>query len=221
MNFLQLCQRVRQEAGISGSGPSTTVSQSGEMKRVVDWTNAGWQDVQTANPDWLWMQGEFTFSCTPTQAAYTPVQAGITDFAAWDANDVRVYLGTTANEYAMTYVPYGDFKAVYMLGTIPSGRPTFFTIMPNKSLRFYPTPDQAYGIYGDYFKTASDLSGDTDTPEMPERFHMAIVYAALKKYARYEAAPEVFEDASNEYRRILSNLMQDQLPEIGMPDPLA
>jgi len=221
MNFLQLCQRVRQEAGISGSGPTTTVNQTGEMRRVVDWVQTAWLDVQNANPDWLWMQDGFSFSCTVSQAAYTPVQAGVTDFASWIIADVRVYTGTTANEYQMTFVPYADFKAVYMLGTIPTGRPTFFTVMPDKSLRFYPTPDAAYTIYGDYQKTASDLSGDTDTPGCPDRFHMIVVYGALKKYARYEAAPEVFEDASIEYKRFLSNLAQDQLAEIGFAGPLA
>ncbi len=221
MNFLQLCQRVRQEAGISGNGPTTTVGQTGEMKRVVDWVNAGWLDVQNANPDWQWMQGDFTITCVAAQAVYTPTEAGLTDFASWDTDDVRVYLGTTANEYAMIYVPYADFKAVYMLGTIPTGRPTYFTVMPDKSLRFYPTPDQAYTIYGNYQKTASDLSGDTDTPELPARFHMIIVYGALKKYARYEAAPEVFEDASIEYKRFLSNLAQDQLAEVRIAEPLA
>jgi len=35
MNFLQLAQRVRQEAGISGDGPVSVVNQTGEMKRVV------------------------------------------------------------------------------------------------------------------------------------------------------------------------------------------
>lgn len=220
MNFLQLCQRVRQEAGISGNGPTTTVGQSGEMKRVVDWTQTAWLDVQNANPDWLWMQGNFSFTCTVAQAAYTPVQAGLSDFASWNTDDVWVYSGTTANEYPMTFVPYADFKSVYMMGAIPTGRPAFFTVMPDKSLRFYPTPDAAYTIYGDYQKTASDLASDAAEPGCPARFHMIVAYGALKKYARYEAAPEVFEDASIEYKRFLSNLAQDQLPEIGMPEPL-
>ena len=36
LSFLQMVQRLRQEAGVSGNGPVTVASQSGEYKRLVE-----------------------------------------------------------------------------------------------------------------------------------------------------------------------------------------
>lgn len=217
MNFLQLCQRTRQECGISGSGPITTVSQVGEMRRVVDWVNTAWLDIQLRPETWQWMRKGFTFGCVVGQHTYTPVQAGISDFATWNTRHVRVYSGTTENEYSLTYMAYEDFREVYMRGVIASGKPTFFTVTPDKKLRFYPTPNDTYTIYGDYYRTPTELSADSDEPDMPERFHMLVVYGAMRHYADFEAATEVMQAANLNYNRFMRNLEQDQLPEITTP----
>ena len=62
MNFLSLCKRLRQEAGYSGSGPSSVTNQAGESKRVVDWINDAWLDIQGMRSDWRFMLEPFSVS---------------------------------------------------------------------------------------------------------------------------------------------------------------
>lgn len=218
--YLELCQRARQECGIAGSGPTTVLSQTGDLKRIVDWVNTAWQDIQTREDTWQWMRTGFSVNLTAGQREYTPAQCGITDFASWNIEHIRVYKTTTANEYTLTYLTYDDFREIYMRGAIPSTRPAFFTISPSKSLIFYPTPDQVYTVYGDYYTTPTQLSANTDTPGMPVRFHDLVWYGAMRKYAMFEAANEVYQFATQEYNRLMRNLEQDQLPDMPMAEPL-
>jgi hypothetical protein len=50
-------------------------------------------------------------------------------------------------------------------------------------LGLYPEPNATYTINYEYYATHSDLSANTDTPIIPERFHDVIVNRA--KYYTY------------------------------------
>ena len=63
-------------------------------------------------------------------------------------------------------------------------------------MTFGPIPDQIYFINGEYFKKLTEFSADTDTPRIPERFHMLIVYKIMMYYGGFESAPEVFSRGS-------------------------
>ena len=61
MNYLELVQRVAQEAGISGT-PSTAENLSiGDHKRIADWVNTAYGDIQRLANDWRWMRAEGGF----------------------------------------------------------------------------------------------------------------------------------------------------------------
>ena len=45
MNFLQIAQRIRQEMGTGGLGPSTLLAQFGEDKQYTDWRREAYIDV--------------------------------------------------------------------------------------------------------------------------------------------------------------------------------
>ena len=46
MTYLELCQTLRREAGVSGVGPASVVDQSGEYLRLVEWIKAAWTEIQ-------------------------------------------------------------------------------------------------------------------------------------------------------------------------------
>lgn len=52
MNFLQIAQRIRQEMGTGGLGPSTLLAQFGEDKQYTDWTREAYIDVLNYARDW-------------------------------------------------------------------------------------------------------------------------------------------------------------------------
>jgi hypothetical protein len=221
MQFIDIVRRLRQEAGIAGSGPASVQFQTGENKRLVDWVASAWNDIQIAETDWMWMQGEFSFTTTAGQQAYTATDVGATRLNRWHTDSIRLSLTFPNDETKLTPLVYSDFRDTYMTGSNPDSRPVYVSFSPDYKLLLGYTPNDAYFVRGEYYKTPQKLTLDTDVPEMPEQFHEAVLYSALMKYARYMAAGEIFEDAMANYRRIMAQLRVHQLPPMGMPETLA
>lgn len=226
MNFLQLAQRLRQEAGISGTGPTTTIAQTGEMKRVCDWINAAWIDIQTTNRDWDWMRVSTTFPTVAGKTTYAPVaDLALSDFGMWSRDSFRVY-DTAAGMTSETYIafqPYEVWRDTYLYGAnrTTTSRPSIVTITPAKELAFGPITAAGYTIVGDYFKSPSELAADADLPAMPTHYHMAIIYRALMFYGAYENATEVYQHGQVEFTKLMYRMNLDRLPEIQFAGPLA
>jgi hypothetical protein len=115
------------------------------------------------------------------------------------------------------------FRDYYLFGNqrTVTGRPTFFSVKPDKSLVIGPVPDAIYTVNGEYFRQATDLVGDTDVPGITEEYHMLIVWRALRAYGLYESASEVVLRADGEIKRMMSKIENDQMPEITSGPPLA
>ena len=222
MNYLALAQRLRQEAGISGAGPTTVTSQTGEMLRVVDWILAAYQDIQNAHTSWRFLREDFSFSTIASQQEYTPAQAGITDMADWIKEGISLY-SSVADEQFLDYVPWDFFKANYWIGShrTTESRPTVVTVTPANSLALWQLPNAIYTCRGEYYKTTATMTVDADIPNIPTRFHMAIVWKGLMYYGAYAAADEKYVHGKNEYIRLVRQLELDQLGDFTYGEPLA
>ena len=227
MNFLLLCQRLRQEAGLTGSGPTTTVGQTGISKQVVDWINSAYIDVLSQHSNWQFMQESFSFETVASQREYSVAETGLTDLEKWKVDDYgsfRVYLTSSgvANEQYMYPILWDDYRQMYLYGATRTaeGLPSYFSIQPDNGINFYLVPDAAYTITGEYFKTPTELSGNTDIPIIPTQFHMIIVWRALMFYAGFDAANEKYAMGKNEYNKLLMRLEIDRLPKMTFGGPL-
>lgn len=229
MTFLELCQRLSHEASIAGTGPSTTVSQSGINLHLVRWINSAWLDIQRKHGEWLFMRGSFTVNTVASDGIYafgdctdTATSSAITAFREWHRDTLKIYLasGGVSGEAELSYIDYPSWYSVYNTGQQTDDYPRFFTVDHSKQLRIAPKPNGIYTVSGEYQKKATELSGDSDTPEMPEEFHEAIWYRALMKYARYYSAPEIYDDARQNYNRIINEMELTQLPEFMQMEPL-
>lgn len=223
MDFLRLCQRTVEKCAISGSMVSVS-GRSGEMLRVVNWVNEAWHDIQLAQAGWDWMRYEFTLTTIAGQQGYTPAEASLTSFSRWHTDTLRIYktdLGLADDKFIVE-LDYKSFRDTYMLGVQLPGAPTVFAVKPRgSSLLFGAVPDGVYTVYGEYQKAPHYLVENTDTPDMPDEYHMAIVHAARMKYAAYENAPEVMMEASRDFDRLMGNLAMTQIEEVGLGGPLA
>ena len=217
MNFLQLAQRAVQEGGASGRNTSV-FSATGEWLRFVTWVNQAWQDIQNEHAgSWLWMRKTKSFSTVANEGEYTLADLSITDHGYWHNNSFRIYKDTVGNETYLPYMPYERFRNVYLIADVPTtySMPSVMSISPAKSvLLALPPNDTSYVVTGDYQSEPVSLVQNTNTPAMPERFHMAIVWKALMYYGSYESYPEKYATAEREYKRIKALLEADQLPEI-------
>lgn len=222
--LLQLVNAVREEGGASGGTLSTLSSVTGESLRVKNWVILAWKEIQSLHRDWTFMRGTYSFATTEGDGDYTSADAGIAadTFSRWSKTRCTCYLTSagTNDEYPLIYLPFENFRLVYQTGTQTNSRPQHYSIGLSAELLIGPKPDdRGYTITGDFEKAVQALSSDDDAPIIPEQDEI-IVYRALQKYARYEAAGEIYEDAKGNYRRILSDLEAKYLPEIVLGGPL-
>ncbi len=218
MTFLELCQRTRQECGIAGAGPTTVVGQTREMKRLCDWVAQSWVDIQQERTDWRFMRRDFTFNTTAGKQSYPSSVAGYT-FKRWINDSFRAYLlsaGVATEVILSQYHDYSSFRDFYLLGSrrLVQGRPLYITIAPDQSLLLGFPPNDVYVVSGQYYSKATLLTADDDEPCLPEDYHMLIVYKAMQKYGRFEAAAEQIAAGKEEYAPLFNRLVTDQTPEI-------
>jgi hypothetical protein len=227
MTKLELAQRLRQKAGIAGSGPTTTIGQTGELAHIVNWIDEAYEHVQNEYQSWAFLRNDFTFNTVAATAEYTAATIA-TDLAEWQPDTFRIYKTATgfSDEQWLDYVRWKDFRDAYMLASqrTESGRPTRHTIIrdePADGIRLYPVPDDIYTVIGEYWQIPDTMSADTDTPIIPERFHMIIVWKALEYYGSYNEEPNRESMGRQEYDRLLALMSQSQLTKVTLGRPLA
>lgn len=227
-SFLELCQRTASECSASLTGPADTTTQTGRLGQIVNWVNSTWIEIQTKYDDWFFMRSSFTVNTTSGDDTYafgdctdTIASALISAFRDWCGQTdkswdvpIKIYLASAGigTQTTLTYLPWGYFEALYLRGSPSNTFPCHWSIDPQRKLRIGPKPDGIYTLTGDYMKSATLMSGDSDTPAMPAEFRMGVVYGAMMKYGRYQAAPEVFSDGQANYKRILREMRRTQRP---------
>lgn len=222
MTFLEIAQRIRQECGIPGSGPTTLVGQTGELKRVVDWMAAAYQDIQSKHLTWDFLRKEFTFSCVVGTDVYGETEHGITNLSEWDVDTFTCGLAAS-DETFIDHYHWEPFRETWKVGSnrTRSGRPICFSVKPDNSVIFDCLPDAAYIIRGEYASTPASVGADADSPNFPAQHHLAIVYRAMMFSGAYGAEPDKFAFGESEYKKIMSRMESALLPRMESGAPLA
>lgn len=220
MNFLQLAQAVKRESGLSGGGPASVVTATGDDARIFQWVNWAWRDIALLHESWLFRRGAALGETTTMAVPHDLAAPGfaLADFGSWKAqsSDYRVSAYRTADgaqaERPLSYLDWDVFRARFVAGAHAPGALAFWSTDPSGQLMVAPTPDAAHMVRADYIRDAVAMTADADVPSMPARFHDLIVWRALAEYGGFDAAGEVFQRASGNYSSGLSALHQAQLP---------
>jgi len=223
MTFLELCKKLRSEAGKSGVGPVTVTDRTGIEKKIVEWTNDAWIYIQNYRSDWLWMYVTSEFNTIAGIVDYTPASAGVTSPGVWDTSKFKFYKTADgkATEQFCSFISYDTWNSVYNVGVAAEGSPYLFTISPSNNIIFVNTIDDIYTVTTPYQSGAVSLENDADIPEMPERFHMAIVHFALMLLAPDQNALELYQTGEIRFNDVMTRLQLDQLPPLTYGEPLA
>ena len=226
MNFLQLTQRLRQECGIAGTGPTATTDQVGQAKKLVDWTNDAWLEVQGKHDTWGFMREEFEFSATQGVGDYLPASVGLPGLRYWHRDTLRCQRTAVGvqDEQWLPEWEYQTFRNTYRFNQQRElqGRPVVFAVKPNgKALMLGPLPDAQYTVIGEYQALPAPMTSDADIPSLPEHLHMIIVFKAMEYYALFESAPEVLTRAKQQYTTLMAQLEREQLDGVYLGNPLA
>ncbi len=230
-SFIELCQATASETGVSLTGPSDTTTQTGRLGQIVNWVQRAWLDIQTKYNDWYFMRFGFTLNTTSGDGEYAYSDAtdsgtaiAIAAFSDWCKDTpMKCYLTSAgqATETDLSFLDYRDWYARYNVGNQTNNYPQHWSRSPSGTLLLGPKPNDIYTVSGDFMRAATVMSGDSDTPEMPAEYRMAIVYRAMMKYGRYNAAPEVFNDGQAEYMRLMRDMTRTQRPADMVGGPLA
>lgn len=231
MNFLQLTQRLARECGVSGTGPSSTLNQTGEAARLVEWVRSAWNEIQGLHDTWAWMRQPFAFNTTAGVGDYLPASTTntvtgqpLTDLRFWHKDTFRaqkVSIGVQDEQWLVEW-EYQVFRNTYRFNVQVNGRPVVFAQKPNgKAIMLGQIPDDVYQISGEYQTLPVSFAADTDVPAIPEHLHLVIVYKAMQFYGLYESAGEVIQRGVAEYSRLLNQLEREQLEAVYLGNPLA
>ena len=220
MNYLELVNEARSLCGLSNADLTTIVGAVDEDARFSRWVADEWRKIQMLHPDWEWMKKAMTFNTVAGTSSYSISTIGLSDFASWKQDSFRSYLtsaGQGTERFLDFYEDYEQFRDLWLYGTreTTQSMPVAITIKPDKSLLLALVPNGIYTIRGEYFSTVTALADDTDEPEMPERFHMGIVYKTMVRYAMFESAPEVLAEGTRLWAEEKAGLELDQLPGVA------
>ena len=204
MTFLELCQRLRQEVGAAGNGPANVAGQPGEYARLIGWVQAAWREIQLERRwrfDWSLGQVELT-----TEDTQYPLPD---DFDAWVVDTLRF------GSQVIRVLPWEELRYA------ANDHLTCAAIAPDGVLHLNAAPTTSGTLLFEYWRTPQELEGNNDVPRMPSRYHMAIVYRAMLQYGLYENAPEVVQQAGNNYREVMMRVAATELPPINTGEALA
>jgi hypothetical protein len=227
VNFLALCQKLREKCRVSGSGPTAVTGQSAEYARLISFVCESWNEIQRKHTDWRFMRASATAITVQGRSAYSPTtDFGLTNFGYWALNyangDTFRNYDTAAgigSEIFMDVWDYDWWRNAYLYGALRTSyaRPIGVAVAPDNSLVCGPIPAAGYTLVGDYYKVPSDLVEAADIPSLPAQYHWAIIYKAMMMYGASEAAPEVYGEGELSYARIIRQIEATELrrPTLG------
>lgn len=231
MNYLQLVQRLNSEVGASGIGPTSVVAQTGMNLRLVNWINTAWLEIQGLHNTWNWMRQPFKWETVAGTGDYLPTAITntltgdlMTDLRYWYKDTFRCQkksIGIQDEQWLVEW-EYYVFRNTYRFNLQVAGRPVVFAENPQgRAIMLGQFPDDVYLITGEYQKKAYGLAANDDVPDIPEAYHLIIVYKAMLYYGLFEAAGEVIQRAQSQYQALLTQLEHEQLQEVYLGNPLA
>ena len=207
MNYLQLCQSLRRECGIQGTGPTSVTGQIGLLEKLVGWIADANDEICGFHHDWnfLWSQFE-----EPT-IANTSTVTRPSDIGLWDTDSFCLDYNT--DDYRkLKEMSYRQWRKFFRNGTRTPDKPSFFAVRPDKNIVLEPIPDDVYTLTADYWKIAPRLTNNPDEPLIPENLQRIIVVRAKIYYAEHDNAPEVMQGAMQEFQVLINSLRGSELP---------
>lgn len=206
MNLLQKLIHLQEQSGSGNQTVTTVTGLTGEALRLLNWVIQADLAIQSEVTDWKFLWKAATSPITT--GAGTRDYPAVSDLNVWDRESFCIN---------GEFLPKAeDFNRQTFPKTAASGPPSQVFIMPDNSIRLYPTPDQAYEIEYDYWRKPVEMPVDNDSASViPSQFHWAIVYEALNYYATFEDAPEAAEKAKIGLQTWYPKLEASQKPNHG------
>lgn len=205
--YLELCQTVIRECGITGTLSAVT-GNTGMLNKVVHWVADADLETQSRWFDWDFLHVS-TWSANTvigTAAVAAPATLGV-----WDVDSFYLNYSLATNS-SLTVLDYKDWRKNYRQGVKTNDEPSNVVIKPDQSLILEPPPDAIYSLTADYWKRPAKPTLTSDTSPIPEEYERIIVARAMMFYAIDTGSNEIMVSAQIEYDDLLDKLEAKYLP---------
>lgn len=205
--FLQFVQKVHRECALSGNPPSSVTNQVGLFAKLVDWVADSAYEIEASHGDWDFMwYGDWTVSVTQSSPEYSAPS----DMGQWNLE--TVYLDYSTNDFQqLQEMDYRAWKTTQGPGVQQEGKPGYFIVQPDHSLRLYPVPDAAYTLSADYWTKPTLMAASSDTCNIPEEYERVVIALAKMKFAEDQGAQVLLINAQSEYSDWFTRLETGEL----------
>ncbi len=209
-----MAQRLHRETLRSTAAPTSAASTNERHARLFDTLADKWRDLQT-ECDWRWMRATLDATLTIGQQTYLAADLGAADFRRWRPEDSTyspgAYIDGAPNTlWDLNYWNLDAFRHQFIYRQLGQTTPMAWTWDEENRLLIGPAPAQAYKLRIAYWKKYTELAADDDTPDMPQEFHMLLVWEALMDIATSDAAPEILAKAQKNRNALRDRLVLDQ-----------
>lgn len=217
MNYLQLCQGIVSELGLSGGSPTTLSAVTGntilELNNVTRWIHDSALQLDNLWQDWKYLWNQYTGSALAgAQTLPAPTGTPPPIVQLWDINKVRYRAtGTTQLWQPVSYYSRSDLLLMFDPDNAVPTAPQGFTIQPDNTFFFGAPFDVGYDFKTEFWRRPIELLANADTPSMPPQYHRIILCRAAVMYGNREDAPEIINGLETEYIDMLDKLQSDQL----------
>ena len=228
MNFLQLCQRFRLEAGMTGTGPESVTATSKQTKAITDRVRSSWLAIQKmhldrdgSQPSWrfLWKRETVETPLIGGGGYSEVIEESSHGFHSIIPGAAYIYLGTAgaSKREAISILSWKDDNiAIKSLEVATAQKPSALVMRPDNALQLLPSPNGLYMLDLEGYRAPQVLSQNADEPLLSdEGEQMAIIYHALMDYGREENADEVLKVAPSQFAAVMDGLVWNQLDGLG------
>lgn len=199
MTILELVQMAIEESGAKIDLPTTVVSQTGLSKKFVNWVVRAWKKIQMERLTYFWrIVSDQQLSLVASTNEYSLPAA----LESLNLRSLTCHL-SDENETPVLFRPSDVYRSQVKRISMAEGKPQYFTVLPNRQLAFWPTPDQNYTINYEGIRAIETLdnTNDSSTPQyLSEDYHEAIVWVAVMSYAMHFEDGSKMAEAQAEYR---------------------
>lgn len=190
---------------MTGIGPVTVTNQVGEYARLLEWVKDAWLEIQTRHFHWTFLWDRFSLTVVDSQPDYK-------------VPNLRVFVPFTVrlDDETLLEIPYDDYARIYRDPDVHTHKA--FVILPDRTMRMLPPANGT--LTGDYYRVPQELVNNDDKPLAPAHLHDTIVALAMTYYGTYEDAPEVYQEGTRRFRRWITRMQLECLPDMEPAEPL-
>jgi hypothetical protein len=221
--YLELVQKLREEVGASGTGPTTVLNQEAEYARLVGFIADADLLIQELWEDWKFLHGNISITTTAGVREYSlsdlDSASDVSDISVtlqkWDPESF-VYQPETDNAIPLSELEYKEWRSRERLGlpaNLPQDSPSRVVIKPDFSLVFDPTPNSTGPITADFQKRPTRMTANADLSAIPAHYRRIIICRAKMLHAEYEETAFLYNSAERDYTDYLVRLESNQLPD--------